>query len=128
MLPTADWHDTVYNTRVFGEPYNYAHLWLYQVLEQWYCAGSAIVLLGASLAILSVGGRERLAAAKIAFAAGLGPLGFGMLRTILGGLYDQNRVWYLFWEESTELLLVLAIGLVLWIFGLGNLGKRAAER
>jgi rhodanese-related sulfurtransferase len=119
MLPTADWHDTVYNTRVFGQPYNYAHLRLYQVFEQWYCAGAAIALLGASLAILVAKGRQCLDAAKIAFAAGLGPLAFGAFRMILGGVYDRNRVWYLFWEECTELLLILAVGLVLWIFRRG---------
>jgi hypothetical protein len=59
--------------------------------------------------------------AKIAFAAGVGPLGFGMLRMVLGAAYDRNRVWYLFWEETTEFLFILGVCLVLVIFrhGLG---------
>ena len=57
-----------------------------------------------------------IAWAKIAFAAGIGPLGFAVLRTILGGAYDQNRVWFLFWEETTELLFIVGICFVLWIF------------
>ena len=39
-----------------------------------------------------------------------------MLRMILGGAYDQNRVWYLFWEETTEFLFILGICFVLWTF------------
>jgi len=54
--------------------------------------------LGASLAIVTLKGRAAMNWAKITFAAGVGPLGFGMLRMVLGSTYDQNRVWYLFWE------------------------------
>ena len=45
---------------------------------------------------------NRIVPAKIALAAGIGPLGFAMLRMVLGGVYDQNRVWYLFWEETAR--------------------------
>ena len=57
-----------------------------------------------------------IGAAKIFFAAGLGPLGFGGLRMLIGAAYDQDRVWYLFWEEGTELALIAAVCVVLWIF------------
>ena len=116
MLPSSDWHDTSYNTLVFGEPYNYAHLRVYQQIEIWYCAAIAILFFAASLAVLLVKRQDPIGPAKILFAAGAGPLGFGALRMILGGAYDQNRVWYLFWEEATELLFVAAICFVLWIF------------
>jgi len=136
MLPTAGWQNNAYNTRVFAELYNYGHLQLYQQFENQYCAAAAVVLLAASLVALLWGTwRTRssrhapcadpgtgpvpdmdIAAAKILFAAGLGPLGFGMLRMVLGGAYDQNRVWFLFWEEATELLFVGSACLVLWIF------------
>jgi hypothetical protein len=49
-----------------------------------------------------------------------------MLRMVLGGAYDDNRVWYLFWEETTELLLLLGICFVLWTFRQGLLGVREA--
>jgi hypothetical protein len=35
---------------------------------------------------------------------------------LLGAAYDQHRVWYLFWEEGTELASVAAVCIVLWIF------------
>jgi rhodanese-related sulfurtransferase len=116
MLPTVDWQNTAYNTGVFGRLYSYGHLWIYQVFENWYCAAAAFVMLGASLAVLIAKKENAIAWAKIAFAAGVGPLGFGMLRMIIGSAYDGNRVWYLFWEETTELLLIAGICCLLWIF------------
>jgi hypothetical protein len=35
---------------------------------------------------------------------------------LLGCAYDQNRVWYLAWEEGTEFLFITGVVLVLWIF------------
>lgn len=63
--------------------------------------------------------REPIAGAKIAFAAGLGPLGFGMFRMLRGVAYDDNRVWFLFWEEATELLLMAGTCCLPWIFRRG---------
>jgi phage-related protein len=57
--------------------------------------------------------------AKIALAGGVGALGFGMFRMILGGAYDQHRVWYLVWEEGMEFLFILGILGVLMIFRRG---------
>jgi rhodanese-related sulfurtransferase len=116
MLPTADWQDTSYNTLIFGQLYNYSHLRIYQLFENWYCATAAILMFTLSLLMLALERENAVAKAKIAFAAGLGPFGFGMLRMILAGAYDQNRVWYLFWEETTEFLFILGICFVLWTF------------
>ena len=59
MVPTADWHDTSYNTVIFGQPYNYGHLRVEQQYENWYCPAAALVMLGASLAILLLKRRRR---------------------------------------------------------------------
>ena len=128
MLPTADWQDTSYNTLILEKPYNYAHLRVYQQFENWCCAAYAVLMFAASLGILAVGKDRAIARAKIALAAGLGPLGFGMLRMMLGGAYDQNRVWYLFWEETTELLFLLAVCFVLWTFRRGLFAESPSER
>ena len=116
LLPTAGWKDTTYITRIFGSPYVYGHLRAFQIFENWFCGGAALLLFAISLAILLAGKQAGIGAAKIFLAAGLGPLGFGGLRMLLGAAYDQNRVWYLFWEEGTELALVAAVCIVLWIF------------
>ena len=119
LLPTAGWHGTVYVTRVFGYPYVYGHLFAFQMFENWYCGVAAIVLFAIALAVLLVRKQAGIETAKTFFAAGLGPLGFGFLRMLLGAAYDQHRVWYLFWEESTELALIAAACVVLWIFHRG---------
>jgi rhodanese-related sulfurtransferase len=119
MIPMADWHDNFYNTVIFGQPYNYGHLRVFQQVENWYCPAAALVMLAASMAILLLKGWKSIGLAKIAFAAGVGPLAFGMLRMILGAAYDQNRVWFLFWEEATEFLLIFAVCCLLWIFRRG---------
>ncbi len=117
MVPTADWQDGSYNTYVFGQLYHYAHLRVFQQFENWYCPLAAVLCLATSLTILVWSGD--VARAKIPFAAGVGALGFGMLRMILGSAYDQNRVWFLFWEEGTEMLFIAGIGVALWIFRQG---------
>jgi hypothetical protein len=45
---------------------------------------------------------------------------------VLGGAYDQNRVWYLFWEETTELVFIAGVGIALWIFRRTLWGRTAA--
>jgi rhodanese-related sulfurtransferase len=119
MVPAADWRDHSYNTLIFGQAYNYGHLRAFQQVENWYCPAAALAMLGASLAILLVKRRAPVAWAKIALAAGLGPLGFGMFRMLLGAAYVGNRVWFLFWEEATELMLMLGTCCLLWIFRRG---------
>lgn len=77
---------------------------------------TAIILLTASLLILSVKRDDPLPWAKLAFAAATGPLGFGFFRLMLGSCYSGNLVWFAFWEETTELLFIVAVAFVLWTF------------
>lgn len=121
MLPTADWRDTSYNTLIFGQPYNYGHLRVFQQVENWYCPAAAVIMFGIALLVLPGKRRGSVGPAKLAFAAGIGPLGFGLLRMLLGAAYDQNRVWFLFWEETTEFLLIVGVCCLLWIFRHGLL-------
>jgi hypothetical protein len=46
-------------------------------------------------------------------------LGYSLLMLMLYAAFRSNLVWYLFWEEGTELLLIVAIGAFLWIFRRG---------
>jgi len=112
----ADWHNNSYNTMIFGTFYHYTHRLIYQQFELLYCPIASIALLTISLLILTLKREDSLLLAKILFAAGIGPLGFGMLRSILAGLYSQNMVWFNFWEEGTELLFIVGVCFVLWVF------------
>jgi rhodanese-related sulfurtransferase len=112
----ADWHNTSYNTVIFGTFYNYSHGVIQQQFEILYCPIIAIVMLVISMLILFLKKENPLPSAKIAFAAGIGPMSFGAFRMILTHTYSRNLMWSGFWEETTELLFVAGICVVLWIF------------
>ncbi len=108
-----------YNTEVFGMFLNYSHPIIYQLFEFRYTPIYAIVLFIGSFLILFLEKGHLITASKIIFAAGMGPLGFGFLRLVFFGVYQDNLVWFNFWEELTELVYVAGVGFVLWIFQRG---------
>jgi rhodanese-related sulfurtransferase len=112
----SDWHGSSYNTMIFGTFYHYTHRLIHQQFELLCCPIASIVLLTISLLVLSLKRHDSMPLAKIFFAAGIGPLGFGMFRGILAGLYSRNMVWFSFWEEGTELLFIVGVCFILWIF------------
>ena len=105
MIPTADWRDNSYNTLIFGEPYNYGHLRVFQQLEDWYCPAAAVVMFGASLAILLFKRATRSGPPRSPLPPASARWGSACSACCLGAAYDGNRVWVLFWEEATELLM-----------------------
>jgi hypothetical protein len=128
MLLTADFHDVSYNVEIYGTPYHYTNPMAYQLYEIVYCPLAAMVMFAVSLVMLLRAKGNRLGAAKMAFAGGFGALGFGSLRMILAGAYSQRMVYFIFWEEATELLFILGVCCVLWIFRSGlftNTPKRS---
>jgi hypothetical protein len=116
MSLCADWHLVSYNTTILGTPYNYSHLLIYQQFERLFCPLAAMAFFMISLSVLLLKKETPIAAAKLFFAAGVGPLGFSMMRTMLAGLYTENLVWSNVWEEGTELLFILGVCFILWVF------------
>jgi len=112
----SDWHLNSYNTVIFGTFYNYSHQIIHQQFEFLYCPIAAVMLLAVSFLILLFKKENPLHLSKLFFAAGIGPLGFGLFRAILAGIYNQNLVWFNFWEEFTELLFIIGVCFILWIF------------
>jgi len=113
---TADFHDVSYNVVIYGGSYNYSNPLVHQLYEIVYCPLAALVMFAVSLVMLLRVRDNHLKPAKMAFAAGFGALGFGMLRMILAGAYSGRMVYFIFWEEATELLFVVGVCCVLWIF------------
>jgi rhodanese-related sulfurtransferase len=105
-----------YNTTIFGTFYNYSHPVVYQVFEIRYLPSLALVLLLVSAALLRFRKRDAVLWSKVFFAAGSGALGFSFLRLVLFHAFRDNLVWFGAWEELTELLFVLGVGAVLWVF------------
>jgi hypothetical protein len=57
----------------------------------------------------------------------VGALGFGFFRVFLLQVYRDNLTWFAAWEELTELLFILAAGVVLWIFRQGLFPRPQSE-
>jgi hypothetical protein len=112
ILPVA------YHTQVFGMPRTLLHSAAMQWYEMRYVPLAGLLLIGVAWGISLRGGRspDVLAASKILLSAGAGHLGFAFLRLACFDFYRDQLVWFVFWEECTELLLVVAVLLSLWIF------------
>lgn len=108
--------DAPYTTRIFGVLHLYAHPLANQLYELRINPVTAIVLLTIAFILLQMGKDDGLTRSKIFFAAGVGFWGFAFLRLALFAFYRDNLVWFAFWEEATELILVTCVGVILWIF------------
>jgi hypothetical protein len=113
---TASTQPVSYNTTIFGTPYNYSHAIIQQLFEIRYAPIAAILFLGLAFAFLALRGSRGVRPSKVLFGMGVGYLVFGFLRLILLDLYSSDMVWFVFWEEATELLLMSAVLAVLLIF------------
>ncbi len=117
MPLVAPFNAVTYNTNVLGTFYTYSHPVIQQVFEIRYCPVLAIILFACSfVALLIKKDKPAPLIAKILFSAGMGAFGFGIFRLLLGAVYQGNLVWFDFWEEITELVYMVAVGSVLWIF------------
>ena len=105
-----------YNTAILGAFYNYSHPVVYQVFEVRFLPAVAAALLAVSFAALRFKKRDAVQWSKVFFSAGMGAMGFSFFRLLAFQAYRDNLVWFGAWEEITELLFVLGVGLVLWVF------------
>ncbi|MDQ7779165.1 MAG: rhodanese-like domain-containing protein [Planctomycetota bacterium] len=117
LMPlTAQPVDVNYNSQIFGAPYNYSHSILYQLFEIRFCPSAAIVLFAAATLVLLFKRNDPVHTAKVVFACGMGALGFSMLRFVIFRCYQENLMWFVFWEEATEMLLIVGLVVFLHIF------------
>jgi rhodanese-related sulfurtransferase len=116
-----------YNTEILGSFRNDCYPVVQQVFDLRYCPAAAAVLFVIALLVLRWKRRAPVAASRILLAAGCGALGFCFLRLFLFGAYKERLVWFDFWEEATEFILVSGCGAVLWIFRRGLLGVKAGH-
>jgi len=125
LLPlTADFRWTSYSSEVLGSTVCYSHTALSQWFELRLCPVFALLCFAASWLALMFKRDDPVRWSKLLFAAGLGPLGFGTLRTALLGMFSDDLMWSDTWEEWTELLFVLGVVVVLRIFRHGLLASQ----
>jgi hypothetical protein len=115
----AELKPTACDISILGTSVCYSETLSDQLFEIRYCPYLAMLLMTASWLVLLFKREEPVPLAKVLFAAGSGPLGFGFMRLFLAAAYHDNLIWFNAWEEITELLFVVAVAFVLWIFRLG---------
>jgi hypothetical protein len=116
MLPCAEMRAVSHRFTIFNAPQEFqAPMWQ-QLFEGQYCAGLAVLLLLVSWGLLLFKRHEPVVAAKVFFAAAMGPLGFGLMRLFLRTAYREDMAWANIWEELTELIFAAGVGVVLWLF------------
>jgi len=112
-----------YDANVLGSTEHYALMVSSQWFENYFCPTLAIIFLCAAWGVMVFKKHDPVPLAKTLFAAALGPLGFSFMRLFLSAAFSGNLLWYVVWEELTELLFIVAVGYVLWIFRHSLFGK-----
>lgn len=113
----ADFSTAGASGSVFGYPYYYARFGVYQFYENRFLPLAAIACFAAAylpLLLAKTSPLPRLT--QIFLSAGLGALSFSLGRLALSRVFASGLMWFDFWEELTELIFVLAIGALLWLF------------
>jgi len=119
----SDFREAVYNTRILGILHSYRHPVIHQVYELRYLPLAALVLLIASFATLWLLERRSVTRSKILYSAALGAMGFSLFRLLLVASFVDDQVWFVVWEETTEVMFVGLVGGVLMIFAHGLLAQ-----
>ena len=107
-----------YDTLVLNVPRTLSHSIAVQAYEMRYAPWAGLLLMGTAWALVLWRGRSNsaLAVSKVLLSAGVGHLAFAFLRLAFFAFYRDNLVWFVFWEEFTELILVAGVLVVVWLF------------
>ena len=113
-------------TSVFGSPRLLTHLISIQWYELRFTPAAALALLAAAwLALVWKGNSPTgLQISKILLSAAVGQLGFSLMRLSFAAYSRAQLVWFVFWEELTELLLICAVLILVSLTRPGKLWGR----
>ncbi len=117
-----------YDTYILGSLYRYGHSELYQIFEIRYAPIVAIVFYMVSFLMMPRNHEDGVLFSKVSFSAGTGFIVFSFFRMFFLTAYTENMLWFVFWEEATELLLIVFIAVFLWIFREGLLGSKFPKK
>ena len=102
-------------------PHIFSHADIHQWFEIRYSPIVSLLLSTVVFLMLLLDERGALFTPKIILAASIGFIGFSFFRLILFSPYPNNLGWFFFWEELTELIFIVGVAYVLWIFRKGLL-------
>jgi len=112
----AGMHMDSYNTSIFGAYYNYAHPLIFQYFENRYAPFVSILFFCIALFLFFRKDGALHNFGIILFSAGFAFLGFSLFRLVIFSAYRDNLLWFIAWEEITELLYVFGTGAMIWTF------------
>jgi hypothetical protein len=119
----SEFRNATYNTRILGVLHSYRHPVIHQLYELRYLPLASMALLTASFATLCLLERRSVARSKILYSAALGAIGFSLFRLAMVASFIDNQVWFVVWEETTELVFIGLVGGVLLVFARGLLAR-----
>ena len=112
-----------YNSTVFSIAHLFTHADVHQWFEIRYSPTIAMLASVIASAILLLDDKSPLLVAKLILSASIGFLGFSFFRLVLFVPFPHNLGWFFFWEEATELIFIVGVAYVLWIFRRGLFAK-----
>lgn len=106
-----------YHADIYGFPYIYARFEFNQRVESRVLPIASLcfftLALAASIRTKHTGLPH---ITKVFPSAGAGLLAFSLLRLSLGALFAERLVWFEFWEETIQLIVITTIAFLLWQF------------
>ena len=126
FLPlSAELRPLSYDVTVLGKATNYSVMLSSQLFEIRYCPFVAFVFLASAWLVLLFKRKNPVPLSKILLAVALGPLSFGLMRLFLAAVFQEDLSWFNTWEELTELVFIVAVARVLWLFRKSLFAKEA---
>lgn len=106
-----------YHADIYGFPYVYARFEFNQWVESRALPVASILFFSLALLFTLRATQSKLTnAAKAFLSTGIGLLAFSILRLSLGAMFAERLVWFEFWEEMTQLIIISTIAFLLWQF------------
>jgi rhodanese-related sulfurtransferase len=110
-------HADSYMTEIFGTLHQYAKVSVFQYYE------FRVIPIVSVLSFLAAYTLQKLSpnkilpiASRVFFSGGLGGLFFSIFRLLLGSAFQNQLHFSDFWEEATEMMLVVLVAYILWQF------------
>lgn len=114
-----------YHADIFGFPYTYIRFAFNQWVESRFLPITSLCCF--TLTVITTRDPKPAGlpgSAKIFFSLGVGLLTFSMLRLTLGALFVEHLVWFEFWEEAIQLILISTITATVYQFKRGWIMER----
>jgi phage shock protein E len=116
LMPwSSDLRPTYVVINILGTPVDYGQPIVNHLVELRLYPVIGVVMLLAALLFLN-GGPRSIARAEPLFFVGFGFMSYPMLRHLLINAFREALYWSDFWEELTELFMILVVGLTLIVF------------